>query len=235
MSVTSITGNFAQKITNTTTSIKLTQVRAREIMGWNFFGIEEAIKHFGVNPSTQELAYLADMPFSEETLTACRYSHILIAVFPLSILEIRGKVDSKVFYCPHFRTHEMAWYNREAFAKDCGEIGWHLVRRSAVPHSTRKTWWQQQRLLSMKDEKTPAARVLVYTMAGHFLSTRERLFIYYPCDVRCSDHVSNSYVVVSGYDDMHPEGAFGICLHTVYASYEQSPTLGIASERNAEH
>jgi hypothetical protein len=29
------------------------QKRAREIMGRNFFGVEEAIKHFGVNPSCQ--------------------------------------------------------------------------------------------------------------------------------------------------------------------------------------
>jgi hypothetical protein len=49
------------------------QERAREIMRRNFFGVEEAIEHFGVNPSKRELAALAAVPFSEETLNACKH------------------------------------------------------------------------------------------------------------------------------------------------------------------
>lgn len=64
------------------------QKRAREIMGRNFFGVEEAIKHFGVNPSRSQLAALAEIPWSEEVLAACRDTHVLVAVLPLSILEI---------------------------------------------------------------------------------------------------------------------------------------------------
>src|SRR3989338_7146181 len=40
------------------------QKKAREIMGKNMFGIEDAIEHFGVNPSKQQLAYLAEVPFT---------------------------------------------------------------------------------------------------------------------------------------------------------------------------
>ena len=46
------------------------QKRAREIMGRNMFGIEEAIKHFGVNPTRQQVAALADIPFAERPLLA---------------------------------------------------------------------------------------------------------------------------------------------------------------------
>jgi hypothetical protein len=44
------------------------QKRAREIMGRNTFGIEEAIRHFGVNPTRQQIAALSEIPCSEETL-----------------------------------------------------------------------------------------------------------------------------------------------------------------------
>ena len=44
------------------------QKRAREIMGKNFFGVEEAIKHFGINPARQQLAALSEIPFSEAVL-----------------------------------------------------------------------------------------------------------------------------------------------------------------------
>lgn len=152
---------------------------ARAIMGKNFFGVEEAIKHFGVNPSKQQLAYLAEVPFTEEVLKSVKDTHVLVAVFPMSILDIRGKVERKLFY-----SHDDAWYNKQAFAKDKGEVGWQLVRKVPIADSTNKTWNEQQALLS-QDEETPKAQVMVYTIIGHFLASGERLFenIY----VRCSD------------------------------------------------
>jgi hypothetical protein len=167
------------------------QKRAREIMGRNMFGIEEAIKHFGVNPSRQQLAALAEVPFTEAMLEACKKTHVLVALFPLSITEIRGKMTSKLFY-------DQSWYNRESFAKDRGDVSWQLVRKTPVENSTSKTWNEQQALLS-KDDETPTARVMVYAIIGHYLATGERLFerIY----VRCSDLVSGGYRVRVGYFD----------------------------------
>lgn len=173
----------------TTTS----QKRSREVMGRNYFGIEEAIKHFGVNPSKQQLAALSEVPFTEAALEECKNTHVLIAVFPLSILEIHGKVPSnqRLFY-------DQDWYNRESFAKDRGETKWHLVRKTPVDNSTSKTWDEQQAFLA-KNEKTPTARVMVYTIIGHFLATGERLFerIY----VRCLDVDSHGDRVLVGYFD----------------------------------
>lgn len=166
------------------------QSHARAIIGKNFFGVEEAIKHFGVNPSKQQLAYLAAVPFTEEVLRASKDTHILVAVFPMSILDIRGKVERKLFY-----SHDDAWYNKQAFAKDKGEVGWQLVRKVPIADSTNKTWNEQQALLS-KDEETPKVQVVVYTIIGHFLATGERLFenIY----VRCSDLDSDGNRVYVG-------------------------------------
>jgi hypothetical protein len=174
-----------------TTSQKL----AREIMGRNFFGIEEAMKHFGVNPSKQQLAYLAEIPWSEEVLRACKDTHVLIATFALSVLDVRGiarKLDQTLFY------NQEDWYDKQAFAAYKGEIGWQLVRKEPIANSTSKTWNEQQALLS-KDEETPNARVVVQTAIGHFLATGERLFekVY----VRCVDLDSGGHRVCVGHFD----------------------------------
>lgn len=142
----------------------------REIMGKNFFGVEEAVKHFDVNPSNKQLAVLSEIPFSEAVLQELKDSHILVAVFPISILEIRAKVERKLFY-----GHEDSWCNNQKFAKESGKTGWKLIRKTPVPDSTSKTWQEQQRLLN-KEEETPTAQPMVYTIISHYLNTGERLF-----------------------------------------------------------
>jgi len=144
------------------------QKRAREIMGINFFGVEEAIRHFGVNLTRQQLAALSEIPFSEAILEQSKDTHVLVAVFPLSILEIRGKVDSKLF-C------DQSWYNKESFAKEYSQVSWQLVGKTPVDNSTSKNWDEQQVLLGQDDE-VPRAQVMVYTIIGHYLATGERLF-----------------------------------------------------------
>lgn len=165
------------------------QKRAREIMGRNMFGVEEAMKHFGANPSKQQLAILAEIPWSEDVLATCKDTHVLVAVLPMTILDIRGHVEGKALF------YAQDWYNKQAFAKDKGEVGWQLVRKEPIANSTSKTWNDQQALLS-KDEETPTARIVIYTMIGHFLATGEHLFekIY----VRTSNLDSDGYRVYVG-------------------------------------
>jgi len=150
------------------TSLNPQWLRAREIMGKNFFGVEEAIEHFGVNPTRQQLAVLSEVPFSEAVLEETKNTHVLVAVFPLSILEIRGKVDSGLFY-------DQSWYNKELFAKEHGEVCWQLVRKTPVDGSISKNWSEQQALIT-EDDEVPSARVMTYIIIGHYLATGERLF-----------------------------------------------------------
>jgi len=171
------------------------QKRAHEIMGKNYFGIKEAIEYFGVNPTKQQLAYFAEVPFSEETLVASKGTHILIAVFPMSILDIRDIAKSSGQHL--FRNQDC--YDTQAFAKDKGEIGWQLVHKFPVESSRDKIWNEQQALLS-EDEEIPKAQVLVYTIIGHFLVTGERLFE--TTYVRCVDLYSDSTRVVVGIFDL---------------------------------
>jgi hypothetical protein len=146
------------------------QKRAREIMGTNFFGVEESVKYFGVNSSRQQLAVLSEIPFSEAVLEKSKNTHILVAVFPLSILEIR-----KIVKRSHFYRHEDAWYNKQNFTKECGEAGWQLILKTSVKNSTSENWQEQQALVSGNNE-VPGARVMVYGIIGHSLATGERLF-----------------------------------------------------------
>lgn len=145
------------------------QKRAREIMGKNFFGIEEAIRHFGVNPSKQQTSTLAEVSFTAAMLESHKDTHILVAVFPLSVLDVR-KADNELFYLS-----SSGWYESEKFAKNKGTVSWQLVRKTLVEDSTNKNWDEQQALLG-KDDETPTSQVMVYTIIGHYKATGERLF-----------------------------------------------------------
>ncbi len=205
--------NIARLMVNGGYEPSTSQKLAREIMGKNFFGIEEAIKHFGVNATKQQLAVLAEVPFSEEVLRACKDTHVLVAVFPLSILDIRGiakkQSDRTLFY-------------KQAFAKNKGKVGWHLIRKEPVANSMSKTWNEQQTLL-LQDEETPTAQIVVYTMVGHFLATSERLFekIY----VRCIDLGSGGRRVYVGSFD-----AGGLSVNDSWGG-DRYDDLGLASAR----
>lgn len=193
---------------------------AREIMGRKMFGIEEAIAHFGINPTKQQLLALSEIPFTKPTLETCKDTHILVAIFPLSILEIKGRAKSaeRLFY-------DQDWYNKQAFAKERGEIEWRLIRKTPVERSTSKTWDEQQALLS-NEEETPKARVMVYTIIGHFLATGERLFenIY----VRCSDVDSGGLRVNVGYF-----GSDGLSVY-VYWVVSRGGALALSSARKSD-
>jgi hypothetical protein len=196
------------------------QNEARAIMGGNFFGVEEAVKHFGVNPTERQLGALKEIPFSQEILKAHRKTHILVAVFPISILDIRGKDERKLFY-----SHQDAWYNTQKFAKDAGTLGWKLVRKTPVEDSFSKNWAEQQKLLA-KTEETPTAQVMVYTIIGHFLATGKRLFenVY----VRTSDVDSDgSRVCVGDFD------ANGLEVNDDWDDYRVDD-LGLASSARTE-
>ncbi|MCX6764142.1 MAG: hypothetical protein NTU58_00305 [Candidatus Nealsonbacteria bacterium] len=197
--------------------------RSREIMGKNFFGLEEIFSHFvaRITKKKKQFAALSEVPFSEAVLEELKDTHILIAVLPFSILEIRSKVASSLFL-----SHEGAWYNKKSFAKKHGQTKWQLVRKTEVANSTSKSWREQQVLLS-KDEEVPTAQVMVYTIIGHYLATGEHLFKN--TNVRTSSVVSNGGHVgvcyIDSIDSIPPR--IGININT----FSDRTHLGIASAR----
>lgn len=186
--------------------------RAREIMGHNFFGIGEAVRYFGVEPTNMQLSALAELPFTEAELKEVKDTHLLTAVFPLSILEIRDKVDSGLFF---YR----ACHDNESFAKKHGKASWQLVQKTAVKDSTSKGWREQQLLLK-KDNEVPTAQVMVYTIIGHYLATGKRLF-------------QKTYVLTSSVDSGRHRVAIIFGSRGLYVSHywsaKYSPNLGISA------
>jgi hypothetical protein len=170
------------------------QIRAREIMGKNFLGVEEVVRHYGATFSIEQLSLLANIPFSEAELEECKNTHVLVAGFPMTILDIRKKAPSKkpkTFY-----SYKDAWYNTQAFATDEQvEVRWYLIRKEAVANSTSKTYDEQKALLSEHDE-VPRACDLVYAIVLYFMAMGERLFpsIY----VRTSSVDSDGFRVLVG-------------------------------------
>lgn len=197
-----------------------TDEKIARAIGITTFGVQEAIQHFGVKPTKSQLAMLSVIPFSEQELREAKDTHILVAVLPLSILDIKGKVDRSLFW-----SKEDAWYHSEKFAKDKGQAGWHLVRKTIVPNSTSKNWNEQQALLA-ENEETPTARIMVYTIIGHYLNTGERLFekIY----ARCSDFSSDDYRVSVG-----DFGSSGLFVSFGFYDWDagRDVDLGVASAR----
>src|SRR5439155_1937245 len=124
---------------------------ARGIMGANIFGVEEAAASFGISPSAKEMVALAEVPFSEETLEACKDSHVLIPVLPISLLDIRASCKGTGLF------YDQDWYDNRAFAKEHGEAGWQLIRKTPVAGSLSETGDEQIKRLS-KDEEVPSVR-----------------------------------------------------------------------------
>ncbi|MFZ2500911.1 MAG: hypothetical protein WAW90_02905 [Minisyncoccia bacterium] len=155
-------------------------------MGQNFFGIEEVIRHFGVVPSGDQTVALTSVPLSEWVLRSVINTHILVAVFPISILRMREVFKKNRLF------RNQNWYNDLFFAKDYGIVGWHLVRKTPVPDSKEKSLGAQLKLLE-NGRRVPSARVMVYTIIGHFMATSRPLFmvsgdrLFEDVGVRCID------------------------------------------------
>lgn len=199
----------------------VSQETARAIMGKNYLGVDQSIQHLKAMPSKADLRALEEVPFAENVLEACKDTHILVVVLPLSILDIQGRVDRSLFY---FKNDQ--WYRKESFAKDKGQAHWALVRKDTVPNSTSKSWQEQQSLLGTDDE-TPTARVLVYTVILTFLATGVKLLpnIY----ARVSDPVSISCRVLVGYF-----GVDGLRVDYGFWGGDCDVRIGVSSSRKPE-
>jgi hypothetical protein len=195
------------------------QKRAREIMCTNMFGIEDAVMHLNVKPNKVQLAALERIPFSEEILYSCKNTHLLVAVFPLSLSDLWDsfKFQEGIFARQH------PWFTEKNFGTDRGVVGWRLIRKTPVEGSIQKEWDDQQKLLS-KDEVVPSTRIVVYAMIAHFKMTGERLFQH--LQVRCADKETRravTYTTIVGYFD-----SFGIRVAVESISYSHLK-IGLAS------
>jgi len=170
------------------------QQSARKIMGNNFFGVEELVRHFEIGPSKEQLLALAEVPFTLAELEESRYTHYLMASLPFSVIDIRAKADARLFYKKGLR------YEDQTFATDKGKTGWHLVRMTAVAGSTSQSWPKQQAILP-QNERTPSFRVMVGTIIGYHLTAGGRLFKDTCVRTSSVDSSGKKHIYVGRFDD----------------------------------
>jgi hypothetical protein len=132
---------------------------------------------------------LAKIPFSESTLKKCRNSHVLVAGYPLSIVDIASRIGGVTVtqsVVPPVRQKTVAlWFimlgsgstkaAAERAAKQRVDTRWYLIRKTIAPGSLSKHLGDQEKCLSVHDE-IPRACEVIYATILHFLVTGERLF-----------------------------------------------------------
>lgn len=140
--------------------------RAKEIMKNNFFDVKDAIRYLGARPASAELRLIREQlkKYSENDLKNFRYTHMLVAVFRLSILKLQKR--SGLF-------HNLKSYKKEKFAGEKGNTGLYMIQ-VFVPGSTMQTWEEQLKIIDGCEE-VPTVRVVAYSVIGHYLKTKIRL------------------------------------------------------------
>jgi hypothetical protein len=184
---------------------------AREIMGQNFFGIDDAQKHLAIVPTGAQVASLFSVPFSEGCLELYKDTHILIAVFPISIAEMRTRIGKRLF-----NMLDTNWCLRHVFAKYKCPLGWYLVRKTALEGSRFNALHTQCKLLG-KDETVPTTNIMTYTLVGYALSKNEHLF--QDILVRCSDSATVKIVHNEQTKDITSKVMIGFGKHGLQIEY----------------
>lgn len=183
---------LAQFAINGGQSLSVSQRFAKTMMGNNFLGIDKAIEHLGASPSLQQNAQLSEVPFSGDILHACRNSHALVAVLPLSIMnlkKIKKVVKARLFY-------PQDWYESESFARAKGVASWELIRIDPIDKSRNKSW-DEQRKMVLQSEYILPARTLIYATLLSFYATGGT-WLLGKNSVRCSDKILDNQLTIGG-------------------------------------
>jgi hypothetical protein len=122
--------------------------RARDILGDDFISPQEVDEARGTSYTEAQLASLASTLPSKEVLQWARDNGFAVVAGPpseMSILDVH-ELSTDLFY-----SKNDPWFanKRQKFARsDTVGTTWLVIRKDPVPNSTRKTWSEQQELLS---------------------------------------------------------------------------------------
>lgn len=185
------------------------------VSGTRFFGIEDALRRFGTNFTTIQVAVFAVNPFSEAKLQESTDSHILEAVLPISIAKMRSRFDGQFFF-------RQLCYDTEPFFTEAGKSGWQLINSTPVDGSSGQTFPEQRRIVYENGEEIPSARVVIYTILAYYLATGKWLFE--DAYVRTSSIYSPGRHIAVGVFK-----GYGIYMTGEFGDDERNPIVGVAS------
>lgn len=150
----------------------------------NFHGPTVVRKRLGINLRHRSFN---TVPFGADVLQAVAYSHVLVAVPSVSIMDLHAK-RSELFLTRHglqrlaFGSNRDPWYGeplqRIAFSEAKTEPGWYLLRKDHAWGSVSRDF-PGQCVLVRPPDFVPEANLVVYAWILHYLATGERMFSRY--------------------------------------------------------
>ena len=158
------------------------QARAQSIMGDNFFGPCDAVNCFGIEPPVTQLDYLSNIQTAggrairEDELVSCRDSHVLVALFPLSVKDIFSRTYKKRGVW--FNGQHTDNFEESSCVKKRADVGWYLMEKKPHPRTFGKNFNQLQDMLLAGDNdlEMVSVQLMVYALSGFFLKTKKWLF-----------------------------------------------------------
>ena len=202
-------------------ALSVTPREAQSIMRSNFFDLNDAYVHLGVVIPEDWDRVLRRVPFTREVLEECKCTHVLVAIPPISILQMRTIATTA-----HFYEDENPWYLAEPFAQEEGKLAWKLIRKTPVEHSTMRSAMDQRTLLR-EDEVIPTARELVYAILGRYHKVGTHLLEHFYARTLTKDSYGRRVCVGS-------LGSDGISIINEFHDEGRYPVVGIASARSHE-
>ena len=196
---------------------------ANLILGDDFISPEEVANAYGVSYTEDQLKHFGDTLPDEKTLQWYRTHGYMLVAGPsteLNLLEVR-ELDNKLFY-----SKTEGWYaeNKHTFAREdkvaCGE--WLAIRKDEVPNSLRKTWKEQQDLIT-EVEHVPNASEVSYAVTAYFKV--RGIYLFRGKYVRTSSVSADGYHVVVG--DFDGDGL----VVSYYYDGNRYGGIGVASAR----
>jgi len=185
--------------------------RAKEIIGKNFFGVEDWSAFYGVKFSEEQISEAAEFPWGEDILNStcpfcrnvvkhCHFAFLGLESIngePLTIMKLQ-KLHPATGQ-PRFNVD--AWYSKEEFAREATmDFRWYLIHKSMIPKSRNKTYDDQEAILTT-DYEVPSAvtevtkDLLVFRKTGTFVNSTRW--------ARCKCVTSDGGRVVVGFFGKH--------------------------------
>lgn len=197
----------------------------------NYITINQVEKALDIKFSSKDKECLVEN-FTEEALSDYKNDYLILPVFPMSLLELREKVEGREL----FYSESCAWYDDEDFAKAKMEAKWIAIRKELPRESFSKGFDEQQRLANPGEEVCGAPQG-IYAMIVNFLVNKERIFE--DCYARTSTLTSDGLLVnfgdfdsgganVNGWRPGNAGGGLGV-LFARQLSFESPDSLNLGS------
>lgn len=168
------------------------QIAAKKILGDRFLGIEEVARHYYPDFRVSHIAALWDVPIPQEALERGKETHLLVAGFPLDVLDIRRRY-ARLFNAGNIYNDE--WYRLWSYSRAKMALGWHwipIIKASDFGYYNGVGFVKQDKPFKVVD--------VVYSVILYYLASGIKL--YKDHYVWCSDlDNAKGYGVCGKFDD----------------------------------